>query len=97
MRQFIWLRKSGETIIVKFQKVVKDVCLEKAYRSHEPIVVVQFKKTRTTPEFSYAPMYSELAEILRLLIEKYSAEEVFKELGLKIMLEFKDKKSNEKK
>ena len=79
---------------MKFQKVVKDVCLEKAYKSHEPIVVVQFKKTRSTPEFSYAPMYSELAEILRLLIEKYGAEEVFKELGLKIMLEFK---SNEKK
>lgn len=70
-----------------FQKCVKDITLENAYKTHEPIIVVQFKKTRTTPEFSYAPTYAELRTIIKLLIEKYDAQKVFEELKLKIILE----------
>lgn len=70
----------------KFQKTVEDVCFQKAFKSHEDIVVVQFKKTKMTPAFSYAPKYSELIVIIKLLIEKYGEEKVFNDLGLKIKL-----------
>ena len=72
---------------MKFQKCVKDVCFEKGYKTHEPLVVVQFAKTRTTPEFSWAPKYNELRAILLLLIEKYGAKKVFKELKIGVMIE----------
>lgn len=71
----------------KFQKCVKAVCLENSYKTHEPVIVVQFKKTRSTPEFSYCPTYHELRMIILLLIEKYGQEAVFKELKLTVNIE----------
>lgn len=71
-----------------FQKCVKAVTLEKGFkRAHEDVIVVQFNKTRSTPEFSYAPTYSELRAIIFLLIEKYGEEAVFKELKIGVKIE----------
>lgn len=73
---------------MKFQTCVKDVTFEKGFkRKHEDVVVVQFNKTRSTPAFSYCPTYNELHQIILLLIQKYGAKKVFKELKIGVVIE----------
>lgn len=70
-----------------YQKCIEDICFAKAFKTHEDVVIVKFTKTRSTPRFEYCPMYEELRKIILLLIEKYGAKEVFKELKIGVMIE----------
>ena len=66
-----------------YQKVVEKIEFEKGYktgkRKDDRVVVVRFRKTSSTPAFSYAPRTSEIASVIKLLFDEYGNDVVTKE------------------
>jgi hypothetical protein len=72
----------------EYQKCVESIGVEQGWRyyNHQnpQAVVITFRRTSRTPAFKYAPRYSELRKVIRLLKERDGEEEIEKELKIKI-------------